>query len=215
MTFDWHMLYPLHTVIFDNSQVFGGVPCKAQLCNFSKWFFSPRFGVVPIGELWQFCYVRIEPPKCSGSAGLLLGAVRTCRGFGPMCFETPHHLHFTLLKILRSMCVACVLALPGWWVFSLSRESGRGLVYAYVDAALESGVYRLGLFSLGLGSRSTVPSEQPPNQQCTEAKAPLWGIQFVLNVGYKEAHLFGDNEQALTAQGGKEHQGGGCSGHDP
>ena len=63
MTFDWHMLYPLHTVIFDNSQVFGGVPCKAQLCNFSKWFFSPCFGVVPIWELWQFCYVRIEPPK--------------------------------------------------------------------------------------------------------------------------------------------------------
>ena len=63
MTFDWHMLYPLHKVIFDNSQVFGGVPCKAQLCNFSKWFFSPRFGVVPIWELWQFCYVRIEPPK--------------------------------------------------------------------------------------------------------------------------------------------------------
>ena len=65
MTFDWHMLYPLHTVILDNSQVFGGVPCKAQLCNLSKWFFSPRFGVVPIWELWQFCYVRIEPPKSS------------------------------------------------------------------------------------------------------------------------------------------------------
>ena len=63
MTFDWHMLYPLHTVILDNSQVFGGVLCKEQLCNFSKWFFSPRFGVVPIWELWQFCYVRIEPPK--------------------------------------------------------------------------------------------------------------------------------------------------------
>ena len=57
------MLYPLHTVILDNSQVFGGVPCKAQLCNFSKWFFSHRFGVVPIWELWQFCYVRIGPPK--------------------------------------------------------------------------------------------------------------------------------------------------------
>ena len=65
MTFDSHMLYPLHTVIFDNSQVFGGVPCKAQLCNFSNWFFSPPFGVVPIWELWQFCYVRIEPPKTS------------------------------------------------------------------------------------------------------------------------------------------------------
>ena len=63
MTFDWHMLYPLHTVILDSSQVFGGVPCKAQLCNFSKWFFSPRFGVVPIWELWQFCYVRIGPHK--------------------------------------------------------------------------------------------------------------------------------------------------------
>ena len=66
MTFDWHMLYPLRTVILDNSQVFGGVPCKAQLCNFSKWFFSPRFGVVPIWELWQFCYVRIGPPKFLG-----------------------------------------------------------------------------------------------------------------------------------------------------
>ena len=66
MTFDWHMLYPLHTAILDNSQVFGGVPCKAQLCNFSKWFFSPRFGVVPIWELWQFCYVRIGPPKYIG-----------------------------------------------------------------------------------------------------------------------------------------------------
>ena len=63
MTFDWHMLYPLHTVILDNSQVFGGVLCRAQLCNFSKWLFSPRFGVVPIWELWQFCYVRIGLPK--------------------------------------------------------------------------------------------------------------------------------------------------------
>ena len=67
MTFDWHMLYPLHTVILDNSQVFGGVPCRAQLGTFSKWFFSPRFGVVPIWELWQFCYVRIEPPKTTST----------------------------------------------------------------------------------------------------------------------------------------------------
>ena len=66
MTFDWHMLYHLHRVILDNSQVFGGVPCKAQLCNFSKWFFSPRFGVVPIWDPWQFCYVRIKPPKSGG-----------------------------------------------------------------------------------------------------------------------------------------------------
>ena len=73
MTFDWHMLYPLHTVILDNSQVFGGVLCKAQLCNFSKWFFSPRFGVVPIWELWQFCYVRIGPPKSPGPVNKLEG----------------------------------------------------------------------------------------------------------------------------------------------
>ena len=68
MTFDWHMLYPLHTVILDHSHVFGGVLCKAQLCNFSKWFFSPRFGAVPIWELWQFCYVCIGPPKTVGAA---------------------------------------------------------------------------------------------------------------------------------------------------
>ena len=63
MNFDWHMLYPLHTVILDNSRDFRGVPRRAQLCNFSKWFFSPRFGVVPIWELWQFWYVRKGPPK--------------------------------------------------------------------------------------------------------------------------------------------------------
>ena len=77
MTFDWHMLYPLHTAILDNSQVFGGVPCKAQLCNFSKWFFSPRFGVVPIWELWQFCYVRIGPPKIMHAC---------CREVAPLSF---------------------------------------------------------------------------------------------------------------------------------
>ena len=63
MNFDWHMWLPLHTVILDNSRDFRGVPCTAQLCSFSKWFFSPRFGLVPIWELWQFWYVRIEPPK--------------------------------------------------------------------------------------------------------------------------------------------------------
>ena len=63
MNFDWHMLYPLHTVILDNSRDFRGVPCRAQLCNFSKWFFSPRFGVVPIWEPWQFWCVRKGPPK--------------------------------------------------------------------------------------------------------------------------------------------------------
>ena len=100
MTFDWHMLYPLHTVIFDNSQVFGGVPCKAQLCNFSKWFFSPRFGVVPIWELWQFCYVRIEPPKlhhvwhvrpslyrCGSPPGRSVGRLTS-----PAMHTVPHYL---------------------------------------------------------------------------------------------------------------------------
>ena len=62
-------------------------------------------------------------------------------------------------------------------------------MFVYVDAALDAGVYRLGLFSLGLGSRS--------NQQCAEARALLWGLQFILNVGYREAHLFGDNAAAL------------------
>ena len=89
MTFDWHMLYPLHTVIFDNSQVFGGVPCKAQLCNFSKWFFSPRFGVVPIWELWQFCYVRIEPPKISPDRDFSHPfCFKKCWGWGiPVCYH--------------------------------------------------------------------------------------------------------------------------------
>ena len=54
---------PLHTAILDNSQVFGGVPSRAQWCHFLKCFFSPWFGVVPIWELWQFWDVRIEPPK--------------------------------------------------------------------------------------------------------------------------------------------------------
>ena len=87
MTFDWHMLYPLHTVILDNSQVFGGVLCKAQLCNFSKWFFSPRFGVVPIWELWQFCYVRIGPPKNEGRCSFTaIGLSKECkRVFNKAC----------------------------------------------------------------------------------------------------------------------------------
>ena len=37
------------------------------------------------------------------------------------------------------MCVACMLALPGWSVLSLLRKLGRGLVYMYVDAALDAG----------------------------------------------------------------------------
>ena len=90
MTFDWHMLYPLHRVISDNSQVFGGVPCKAQLCNCSKWFFSPCFGVVPIWELWQFCYVRIEPPKKEKK--ILRGGVTKCPSLGTFSTLIPRTL---------------------------------------------------------------------------------------------------------------------------
>ena len=43
MNFDWHMWYPLHTVILDSSQAFRGVPCKAQWCNFFKVVFQPPF----------------------------------------------------------------------------------------------------------------------------------------------------------------------------
>ena len=55
-----------------------------------------------------------------------------------------------------------------------------------------------GLFSLELGSRSAVPPEQPPNQQCAEARALLWGLKFVLTIGIRETHLFGDNAAALV-----------------
>ena len=49
-----------------------------------------------------------------------------------------------------------------------------------------------------LGSRSAVPLEQPPNQQCAEACAVLWGLKFIFNVGIREAHLFGNNAAALV-----------------
>ena len=60
------------------------------------------------------------------------------------------------------------------------------------------GVYKLGLFSMDLGSRSAVPAEQPPNQECAEARAVLWGLKFIPNVGIREAHVFGDNAAALV-----------------
>ena len=71
-------------------------------------------------------------------------------------------------------------------------------MFVYVDAALDGGVYRLGLFSMELVSQSAVPLEQPPNQQCAEARAYLSGLKFVLNVGVREAHLFGHNAVALV-----------------
>ena len=102
MTFDWHMLYPLHTVILDNSHVFGGVPCRAQLCNFSKWFFSPLFRVVPIRELWQFCYVRIGPPKML-AVGLEFGVhPGTCRSLRAIYKQL--HRAFKVAEALGRWC---------------------------------------------------------------------------------------------------------------
>ena len=51
-------------------------------------------------------------------------------------------LQFTPIRLLRSTCVVCVLALPGWSVVSLLRELSRGPVFVYVDATLDGGVYR-------------------------------------------------------------------------
>ena len=110
----------------------------------------------------------------------------------------PPRLQRTPLKLLHSMCVVCVLPLPGCSVVPLTRVVRRRPVFVYVDAALDSGVYRSGLFSLELGSRSAVPNEQPPNQHCAEARDFLWGLKFILNVGIREAHLFGDNAAALV-----------------
>ena len=93
-----------------------------------------------------------------------MGIVPTYRGSGPMCCPPPPpRLHFTPLKLLRSTCVVCVLAVPGWSVVPLTPEVRRQPVFVYVDAPLDGGVYKLGLFSMELGSRSAVHLEQPPN----------------------------------------------------
>ena len=115
-----------------------------------------------------------------------------------MLCPPPPRLQFTPVKLLRSMCVVCVLALPGWLVVTVPREVRRKPVFVYVHAALDGGVYRLGFFSVDLGSRSGVLPEQPPNQQCPEARAVLCGLKFIPNVGVREAHLFGDNAVALV-----------------
>ena len=116
-----------------------------------------------------------------------------------MCCAPPPRLQFPPVKLLRSMCVVCVLALPGWSVVPLPREVQRKPLYVYVDAALDGGgVYKWGLFSMDLSSRSAVTPEQPPNQQCAEARAVLWGSTFILNVGVREAHLLGGNAAALV-----------------
>ena len=81
---------------------------------------------------------------------------------------------------------------------SLPRVVKRSPLVIYVDAAMDAGKYRLGLFSMDVGSRSVVPAERPPNQQCAEAAALLWGLKLILNVRVREAHLFGDNAAALV-----------------
>ena len=141
-----------------------------QFVGRTQWICRPRFGHGPhLSGVW---------------AHVLWGA--------------PPRLQFTPLKLLHSMCVACVLALPAWLVVPLMRVVCRQPVYVYVDAALDGGVYRLGLFSLELGSRSAVPHEQPPNQQCAEARVFFSGMKFILNVGTREAHSFGDHAAALV-----------------
>ena len=71
-------------------------------------------------------------------------------------------------------------------------------MFVYAHTALDGGLYGFGLFSMDLDSRSALPPLQPPNQQCAEARAVLWGLKFILNVGIREAHLFGDNAAALV-----------------
>ena len=110
----------------------------------------------------------------------------------------PGCLEFTPINLLRSMCVVCVLASPGCFVVSLPRELGRGPIFVYVDAARDGGVYHLGLFSLGLGSKSAVPPEQPLNQQCAEARVLSWGLKFILNRRSCEVNWFGDSAAALV-----------------
>ena len=114
------------------------------------------------------------------------------------CAPPPPRLQFTPVELLRSMRVVCVLALPGRSVIPLPREVRRKPEFVYVVAALDGGLYRLGLFSMELGSRSAVPPKQPPNQLCAEARAVLWGLKFIVTVGICEAHLFGDNAAALV-----------------
>ena len=48
----------------------------------------------------------------NGSADLRWGIACTCQGLRPVCFRVPPPPHFSPLKLLCSMCVVCVLALP-------------------------------------------------------------------------------------------------------
>ena len=128
-------------------------------------------GVCSVRRSQHFLGLAMDLPAFFWTLPTLVGSL------GPCTLETPPVSSVSPLKLPRSMCVACVLALPGWTVLSLLKEVHRGPVYVYVDAARDAGVYRLGLFSLALGSRSVIPSGQRLNQQCVEAL--LWGIKFI------------------------------------
>ena len=80
-----------------------GTAWEAVLAHWLPW----SVGVCILGRLRQFFSVRI------GSAGVIWGMAPTYRGSGPMCYGDPLRLLFTLLKLLRSICVACVFAVPG------------------------------------------------------------------------------------------------------
>ena len=43
MIFEWHMQYPLHTVILDNSHVFLGCSLQSTIVLFFKVVFQPPF----------------------------------------------------------------------------------------------------------------------------------------------------------------------------
>ena len=51
MTFDWHMLYPLHTVILDNLGVF---VAKHNCAIFQSGFSAPVLGWYPFGNCGNF-----------------------------------------------------------------------------------------------------------------------------------------------------------------
>ena len=51
MTFDWHMLYPLHTVIH---RFFGGVRAEHNCAIFQSGFSAPVLGWFPFGNCGNF-----------------------------------------------------------------------------------------------------------------------------------------------------------------
>ena len=106
-----------------------------QFLGRAQWICRPRFGHSPhLSRVWA--HVLWGPP--------------------PPAAYPPQ---FAALYV----CGVCVLALPGWSVAPLMRVVRRQPVLVYVDAALDGGMYWLGLFSFELGSRSAAPPEQPPN----------------------------------------------------